>query len=151
MLRPLVWWAAYSCFKYSGACLLNLLGLACLSIWLHLCDQFVFVHLLIVVASGLWVSPGDSEEVATALSQALKNRLERFGCCTYRLLSFNFVCRTLCFCVNVINSWFSFCPRLFTSSLFQRTYGALVCKIWRCVFKILSFLTKRTALQVSNR
>lgn len=30
-----------------------------------------------VVASGLWFSPGDSEEVATALSQALKNRLER--------------------------------------------------------------------------
>ncbi|KAJ8443319.1 hypothetical protein Cgig2_015800 [Carnegiea gigantea] len=30
-----------------------------------------------VVASGLWVSPGDSEEVATALSQALKNQLER--------------------------------------------------------------------------
>ncbi|XP_074292645.1 mediator of RNA polymerase II transcription subunit 13 [Silene latifolia] len=30
-----------------------------------------------VIASGLWVSPGDSEEVATALSQALKNRLER--------------------------------------------------------------------------
>ncbi|XP_021714941.1 mediator of RNA polymerase II transcription subunit 13-like [Chenopodium quinoa] len=30
-----------------------------------------------VVASGLWISPGDSEEVATALSQALKSRLER--------------------------------------------------------------------------
>ncbi|KAL9233602.1 hypothetical protein vseg_008575 [Gypsophila vaccaria] len=30
-----------------------------------------------VIASGLWVSPGDSEEVASALSQALKNRLER--------------------------------------------------------------------------
>lgn len=35
------------------------------------------VSRLRVVASGLWVSPGDSEEVATALSQALKNRLER--------------------------------------------------------------------------
>ncbi|XP_057538782.1 mediator of RNA polymerase II transcription subunit 13 [Amaranthus tricolor] len=30
-----------------------------------------------VVASGIWISPGDSEEVANALSQALKNRLER--------------------------------------------------------------------------
>lgn len=35
------------------------------------------VSRLRVVASGLWISPGDSEEVATALSQALKNRLER--------------------------------------------------------------------------
>ncbi|KAL2940682.1 Mediator of RNA polymerase II transcription subunit 13 [Bienertia sinuspersici] len=29
------------------------------------------------VASGFWISPGDSEEVAIALSQALRNRLER--------------------------------------------------------------------------
>lgn len=32
-----------------------------------------------MVASGIWISPGDSEEVASALSQALKNRLERFA------------------------------------------------------------------------
>lgn len=31
-----------------------------------------------VVASGLWLAPGDSEEVAAALSQALRNRIERF-------------------------------------------------------------------------
>jgi len=31
-----------------------------------------------VVASGLWVAPGDSEEVAAALSQALRNCVERF-------------------------------------------------------------------------
>lgn len=31
-----------------------------------------------VVASGLWVAPGDSEEVAAALSQALRNCIERF-------------------------------------------------------------------------
>lgn len=30
-----------------------------------------------VVASGVWISPGDSEEVATALSQSLRNRIER--------------------------------------------------------------------------
>ncbi|PNX99700.1 mediator of RNA polymerase II transcription subunit 13-like protein, partial [Trifolium pratense] len=30
-----------------------------------------------VVASGLWVAPGDSEEVAAALSQALRNCIER--------------------------------------------------------------------------
>ncbi|ONH98989.1 hypothetical protein PRUPE_6G003600 [Prunus persica] len=35
------------------------------------------VSKLRVVASGLWMSPGDSEEVATALSQALRNRIER--------------------------------------------------------------------------
>ncbi|KAK9736067.1 hypothetical protein RND81_04G247700 [Saponaria officinalis] len=35
------------------------------------------VSALRVIASGLWVSPGDSEEVATALSHALKNRIER--------------------------------------------------------------------------
>lgn len=30
-----------------------------------------------VVASGLWLAPGDSEEVAAALSQALRNCIER--------------------------------------------------------------------------
>ncbi|OMP07508.1 hypothetical protein COLO4_07282 [Corchorus olitorius] len=30
-----------------------------------------------VVASGCWLAPGDSEEVAAALSQALRNRIER--------------------------------------------------------------------------
>ncbi|KAM1802692.1 hypothetical protein ACFX12_028754 [Malus domestica] len=35
------------------------------------------VSKLRVVASGLWMSPGDSEEVAAALSQALRNRIER--------------------------------------------------------------------------
>lgn len=30
-----------------------------------------------VVASGLWLAPGDSEEVASALSQALRNCIER--------------------------------------------------------------------------
>lgn len=30
-----------------------------------------------VVASGIWLAPGDSEEVAAALSQALRNRIER--------------------------------------------------------------------------
>ncbi|KAL9455446.1 hypothetical protein AB3S75_010799 [Citrus x aurantiifolia] len=35
------------------------------------------VSRLRVVASGLWVAPGDSEEVAAALSQALRNCIER--------------------------------------------------------------------------
>ncbi|XP_031502551.1 mediator of RNA polymerase II transcription subunit 13 [Nymphaea colorata] len=35
------------------------------------------VSKLRVVATGLWSAPGDSEEVAFALSQALKNRIER--------------------------------------------------------------------------
>jgi mediator of RNA polymerase II transcription subunit 13 len=30
-----------------------------------------------VIASGIWLAPGDSEEVAAALSQALRNRIER--------------------------------------------------------------------------
>lgn len=40
---------------------------------------FTILHLFsAVVASGLWVAPGDSEEVAAALSQALRNCIERF-------------------------------------------------------------------------
>ncbi|KAA8530327.1 hypothetical protein F0562_005036 [Nyssa sinensis] len=35
------------------------------------------VSKLRVLASGLWLAPGDSEEVAAALSQALRNRIER--------------------------------------------------------------------------
>ncbi|KAL5563620.1 hypothetical protein UlMin_033367 [Ulmus minor] len=35
------------------------------------------VSRLRVVKSGLWLAPGDSEEVAAALSQALRNRIER--------------------------------------------------------------------------
>lgn len=31
-----------------------------------------------VLASGVWLAPGDSEEVASALSQALRNRIERY-------------------------------------------------------------------------
>lgn len=43
--------------------------------------QYIDLMFLVeVVASGLWISPGDSEEVTTALSQALKNRIERFAC-----------------------------------------------------------------------
>ncbi|XP_047153957.1 mediator of RNA polymerase II transcription subunit 13 [Vigna umbellata] len=39
-----------------------------------------------VVASGLWLAPGDSEEVAAALSQALRSRIERalLGLCYMR-------------------------------------------------------------------
>lgn len=35
------------------------------------------VSRLRVLASGVWLAPGDSEEVASALSQALRNRIER--------------------------------------------------------------------------
>ncbi|GMP28955.1 hypothetical protein CsSME_00004281 [Camellia sinensis var. sinensis] len=35
------------------------------------------VSRLRVLASGLWLAPGDSEEVAAALSQAIRNRIER--------------------------------------------------------------------------
>ncbi|XP_059630499.1 mediator of RNA polymerase II transcription subunit 13 isoform X2 [Cornus florida] len=35
------------------------------------------VSKLRILASGLWLAPGDSEEIATALSQALRNRIER--------------------------------------------------------------------------
>ncbi|KAM0934563.1 putative mediator complex subunit Med13, mediator complex, subunit Med13, MID domain of medPIWI [Dioscorea sansibarensis] len=42
------------------------------------------VSRLKVVGTGLWVAPGDSDEVAAALSQALKNSLER----SLRLLSY---------------------------------------------------------------
>lgn len=40
-----------------------------------------------VVSSGLWLSPGDSEEVAAALSQALRNCIERFGFLFWLFLS----------------------------------------------------------------
>ncbi|WVZ00744.1 hypothetical protein V8G54_026813 [Vigna mungo] len=45
-----------------------------------------FVCRLRVVASGLWLAPGDSEEVAAALSQALRSRIERalLGLCYMR-------------------------------------------------------------------
>lgn len=37
-----------------------------------------YLHIILeVVASGLWLAPGDSEEVAAALSQALRNCIER--------------------------------------------------------------------------
>ncbi|KAI8527219.1 hypothetical protein RHMOL_Rhmol12G0058700 [Rhododendron molle] len=35
------------------------------------------VSRLRVVASGVWLAPGDSEEIASTLSQALRNRIER--------------------------------------------------------------------------
>lgn len=41
------------------------------------CLYFVVV----VLASGLWLAPGDSEEVAAALSQALRNCIERLHLC----------------------------------------------------------------------
>ena len=37
-----------------------------------------FFYFIEVVASGLWLAPGDSEEVAAALSQALRNCIERY-------------------------------------------------------------------------
>lgn len=45
----------------------------------HSCSV-VMSSFTIVVASGLWISPGDSEEVAAALSQALRNCIERSFC-----------------------------------------------------------------------
>lgn len=36
---------------------------------------------MVVLASGLWLAPGDSEEVAAALSQALRNCIERLHLC----------------------------------------------------------------------
>lgn len=38
---------------------------------------FLFL-LLKVVASGIWVAPGDSEEISVAFSQSLRNCIERF-------------------------------------------------------------------------
>lgn len=49
----------------------------------HSLDQIIVVlisvlrYLISVLASGFWVSPGDSEEVASAISQALRNSIER--------------------------------------------------------------------------
>lgn len=36
-----------------------------------------YKYFISVLASGTWVSPGDSEEVASAISQALRNCIER--------------------------------------------------------------------------
>ncbi|GFY84924.1 RNA polymerase II transcription mediator [Actinidia rufa] len=38
---------------------------------------FICYRVCSVLASGIWLAPGDSEEVAVALSQALRNRIER--------------------------------------------------------------------------
>lgn len=38
--------------------------------------EFLFL-LLKVVASGIWVAPGDSEEISVAFSQSLRNCIER--------------------------------------------------------------------------
>lgn len=40
---------------------------------------YSFIYFDAVVKSGVWLAPGDSEEVATALSQALRNCIERLG------------------------------------------------------------------------
>jgi hypothetical protein len=46
-------------------------------------DNYIIMSLIslylsfVVVASGVWVAPGDSEEVAAALSQSLRNYIER--------------------------------------------------------------------------
>ncbi|RZR72444.1 hypothetical protein BHM03_00013466 [Ensete ventricosum] len=45
---------------------------------------------LIVVGSGLWLAPGDSEEVGVALTQALRNSLERFF---FILANVHYFCR----------------------------------------------------------
>jgi hypothetical protein len=41
--------------------------------------NFNFMLSVEVVATGIWSAPGDSEEVAVALSQALRNRIERLA------------------------------------------------------------------------
>lgn len=38
-----------------------------------------------VVSNGLWVAPGNLEEVAAALCQALRNSLERFPFFSYSM------------------------------------------------------------------
>lgn len=38
-----------------------------------------FIYFEAVVKFGLWLAPGDSEEVATALSRALRNFIKRLG------------------------------------------------------------------------
>lgn len=48
--------------------------------WLHFSYISYKTCGLAVLASGLWVAPGDSEEVAAALSQALRNCIERLMC-----------------------------------------------------------------------
>lgn len=51
----------------------------------HLCSV-VMSFFTIVVASGMWTSPGDSEEIAAALSQALRNCIERSFILTHLLI-----------------------------------------------------------------
>jgi hypothetical protein len=42
----------------------------------------------VVVLIDLWVAPGHSEEVAAALTHALRNYLERYPCILFLMLQF---------------------------------------------------------------
>jgi hypothetical protein len=42
----------------------------------------------VVVLNDLWVALGNSEEVAAALTQALRNSLERYPCILFLMLQF---------------------------------------------------------------
>lgn len=71
-----------------------------------------------VVKFGLWLAPGDSEEVAAALSQALRNCIER---------------------LLFIHLWnpskIHYDPEL-TSCDSQSALWILLYEIWRCIFKV---------------
>lgn len=54
-----------------------------------LMSKFAFICFLEVVASGVWLAPGDSEEVAAAFSQALRNCIERLPFIHFLVLWFS--------------------------------------------------------------
>jgi len=72
----------YECLLLSLPSLLFAFCNICMELELMV-DNYIIMSLIslylsfVVVASGVWVAPGDSEEVAAALSQSLRNYIER--------------------------------------------------------------------------
>jgi len=88
-------------------------------------SSYCLLFCSVVASNGLWVAPGNSEEVAAALSQALRNSLERYSCIFLIIVA---VRNHRYFCWLDMNI-----PGFF---LVQITKRAFVCKVWWCFYKI---------------
>lgn len=88
-------------------------------------SSYCLLFCSVVASNGLWVAPGNSEEVAAALSQALRNSLERYSC-----IFFNNCCSKKPSIFLLVGHEY---PCFF---LVQITKRAFVCKVWWCFYKI---------------
>lgn len=105
------------------------LNLFCFAIQLLYIWCLCFIPLMFspVVASGLWVAPGDSEEVAAALSQALRNCIER----SLFIISFS---KIISFLLSQLD--------LFGIGI-QSAHRSFLHEIWRCIFQVSAFIKWR--------